>query len=60
MSFGLILIILVVISSPLFFFIAKILFEDWDGFKEAIWYWFKWDTWSLFDGTFFDDMIAEF
>jgi len=60
MTFGGIILILIIISSPLFFLIGKLIFKDWATFKEAIWYWFKWDTWSLFDGTFFEDMIAEF
>ena len=54
------LIILAVVNIPLYFLWGKLLFRDWAGFKDAIFFWFKPDIFSLFDGEYWEDMVAEF
>ncbi|MBU1625795.1 hypothetical protein KKB18_00320 [bacterium] len=51
--------ILAVVNIPLYILAGKLIFGDWDSFKEALWFWIKPNLWSLFDGTIFEDWIAE-
>jgi hypothetical protein len=39
--------------------LARLLFTDWEGFKEAIVYLFTPDFWSLIWGEYLDDRWAE-
>lgn len=48
-----------VFDVPVFLLLGWILFGDWDGFKEALWYHVKPDLFSLLDGTYFEDWWAE-
>ena len=52
--------ILLVINAPIFYFLGKLFFDDKDGFFEAVFYLFKPNLGSLFDGTIFDDWKASF
>jgi hypothetical protein len=54
------LVIVLIVNIPLFFVIGRYLFfHDWDEFGEAIFFWFKPDLWSMMDGTFWEDWMAE-
>jgi len=52
-------VILGVLNIPLYLFLGKIFFNGWEGFGEAIMYWFKPDLWSWMSGEGFEDMMAE-
>jgi len=51
--------LVVLASSPVIFVIGWAVFDDWDGFKEAVWFWLKPDIVSWFDGTGWDDITSE-
>ncbi|MFK7960725.1 MAG: hypothetical protein AB8G96_09375 [Phycisphaerales bacterium] len=51
--------LLVLGCSPVLFVIGWAAFDDWEGFKEAVWYWLKPDIVSWLDGTAWDDMAGE-
>ena len=48
-----------VLNIPLYVFVGRLLFADWDGFFEAVKFWFKPDMWSWFDGEYWEDWVAE-
>lgn len=52
-------IILGVVNIPLYLLVGRFFFKDWDSFGEAIYYWFKPDILSWFDGEHTDDFFAE-
>lgn len=54
------IVILAIINIPLYFLIAKLLFESWEGFFDAIKFWLTPDSWSFLTGEFWDDAVAEF
>lgn len=51
--------ILIILNTPVYYTLYRLIFRDFEDFTNAVWFWFKWDTWSLFDGTFFEDFWAE-
>lgn len=54
------LIVLIAANIPLYFYLGKLLFDDWDGFGEALGYLFTPDTYSFFRGEGADDFFATF
>ena len=53
------IIFLVVVNSPLFMLIGKLLFGDWQKFREAVRFWLTPDFISIFRGEWGDDFFAE-
>ena len=53
------LVVLGVVNIPLYIFIGKLFFSDWDDFGEAIRFWFTPDLWSAFRGEYWEDWLAE-
>jgi hypothetical protein len=51
--------IVIAANIPLYYLFYRFLFSDLDEFFQAIFYWFKPDLWSLFDGSFMEDFWAE-
>ena len=60
MSSETLFVILGLVNIPLYLFMGKLIFESWQGFGDAIHFWFKPDRWSAFDGEYWDDVMAEF
>ena len=60
MSSETLFVILSLVNIPLYLFIGKLIFESWQGFGDAVCFWFKPDLWSAFDGEYWDDMMEEF
>lgn len=54
-----VLIVLAILNTPVYYGLYRLIFRDAEDLMNSIWFWFKWDTWSLFDGTFFEDMWRE-
>jgi hypothetical protein len=52
-------VILGVGNIPIYILLGKLLFEDWEGFKEAVGYLFTPDFWSFFEGEWLEDRWAE-
>ena len=52
--------VIIVLNIPLYYGLYRLIFQDFDEFSTALWFWLKPDTWSFFDGTFFEDFWAEF
>ena len=50
---------LAVLNAPLYYLAYRVIFKDWDEFKEAVWFWFKPDLWSALRGELFEDWWAE-
>jgi len=48
-----------VLNIPLYFFVGKIIFTDWENFWSAVGYWFKPDMWSFMRGEGLKDFVAE-
>jgi hypothetical protein len=53
------IVFLIVLDIPLFILVGRVFFHDWAGFFEAVWFWFKPDLWSAFDGTYWLDQWNE-
>ena len=47
-------------NIPIYIFLGKVFFGGWEGFFEALFFWFKPDLFSAFHGEFWDDWWAEF
>jgi len=54
------LIILAIFNIPLYLLIGKYFFGNWKGFWKAIYFWFKPDFMSWWDGEYWRDQIHEF
>ena len=54
-----VLIVLGVLNLPLYLYLGKFFFGSWDGFGEAIAFFFTPDVFSFFRGEGFDDLWAE-
>jgi len=55
-----ILIILGIAHIPLYQILGRLFFDGWEGFLQAVGYWFKPDMWSWLSGEGFEDWAAEF
>lgn len=53
-------IILLVANLPVYIGLGWLIFDSWEGFFEAIKFWLKPDLFSMFDGSYWDDVGAEF
>ncbi len=53
------LIIIAILNIPLYLYIGKMFFEDWQDFIEAIRYWLTPDIISAFKGEYWDDVFSE-
>jgi len=51
--------ILIAINTPIYLLLGKLLFDDFQGFLDALYFWFKPDLFSLLDGTYGEDFWAE-
>ena len=51
--------ILVGVNAPVFIWIGRWFFGGWEGFWECIRFWFTPDMWSMFQGEWADDLVAE-
>ena len=47
--------ILAVLNTPVYFFLGRSFFGDWDGVWEAVKFWLTPDIISIFRGEYFDD-----
>ncbi|MBI5091501.1 MAG: hypothetical protein HZB26_03555 [Candidatus Hydrogenedentes bacterium] len=52
-------VILTLVNVPIFILYGKLLFDDFQGFLDAIYFWIKPDFVSLFDGQLTEDWWAE-
>ncbi len=50
---------LIVVNVPLYLLLGKAFFEDWRGFLDAVYYWFKPDWMSWMEGEYAEDFFAE-
>ncbi len=53
------LVVLALVNIPLYLFLGKMLFGNWDGFVEVIRYVIMPDILSLFKGEYLEDYWAE-
>ena len=55
----LIIIILGAIHVPLYVLWGWVLFRSWEDFWDAVCFFFKPEWWSLLDGEYWEDILAE-
>lgn len=51
--------VLAAVNLPIFIVLGKWIFGDFRGFLDAIYFWFKPDLWSFFQGQLGEDWWAE-
>ena len=54
-----IIIILALLHIPLYFLWGWVLFRSWESFWDAVCFLFKPEIWSLFNGEYWDNIMAE-
>lgn len=59
MDIALVAPILAILNIPLYLWLGKWIFGDWDGFWECIRFWLIPDLWSLFRGEWLEDQWAQ-
>ncbi len=53
------LIIIAIFNIPMYLYLGKIFFEDWQGFCEAIRFWLTPEIISAFRGEYWEDVFSE-
>ena len=53
------IIALTLLNIPLYLWLGRAIFGGWQGFFDAVVFWFKPDFWSLLRGEWTEDMWAE-
>jgi hypothetical protein len=51
--------VLALLNIPVYVLVGRLFFPSLQDFLDAVFFWLKPDLWSLFDGSFWDDWIAE-
>lgn len=52
--------VIAIINIPLYLYIGKMFFDDWDGFIDDVKFWFTPEIISAFRGEYWNDVFAEF
>lgn len=59
MDVGRMSVVIIVANLPLYVLWGWVLFRSWENFWDAVRFLFKPELWSLIDGEYWDDIIAE-